>query len=258
MTRAQTVDVREDEAPTDRDRLAAHQVNRTLRTPGDRYSARIESTSSATLQARVMQAEVANLTEVFDKLAADGSIRRAAAVTVAARRRFVIGAGKSHAYANLLAADLSAALAQVSLVDDSTVSLLDLLSDVRESDVLIAFSFRRYRRSTLETAELFARAGGTVVAITDDATTPLGRLAAVCVEVGTDSASYADSPTAVAATVHVLATLASASAKGARRRFADRDRISASLGLYIDDPVPEAFTGDPAGPPDVDGTGCAR
>ena len=217
------------------DARARHEANRTLRSPGARYHARMESTSSAALQTRLIAAELENLAEVLDRLATDGSVRRAAAITVAARRRFVIGAGKSHAYANLLASDLSAAVAQVSLVDDSTMSTLDLLSDVRETDVLIAFSFRRYRRSTVEVAAGFHAAGGRVVAITDDASAPLARYADEVVEVATDSASYADSPTAVAATIHLLSTLTTASAKGAKRRFADRDRISATLGLYLDE-----------------------
>ncbi len=221
--------------------LARHAANKSLRTPGDRYQARMESTSSATLQARLIQSELDNLAEVFERLTVDGSVRRAAAVAVAARRRFVIGAGKSHAYANLLASDLSAAVAQVNLVDDSTMSTLDLLSDVRETDVLIAFSFRRYRRTTVEVARQFVAAGGKVVAITDAADAPLARYATECVEVVTDSASYADSPTAVAATIHLLSTLTTASAKGARRRFADRDRISGALGLYLDDPTEQAL-----------------
>ncbi|MFT4110798.1 MurR/RpiR family transcriptional regulator [Propionicimonas sp.] len=218
---------------------ARHEANRSLRSPADRYRARMESTSSATLQARLISSELENLAEVFERLSAGGSVRRAAALTVAARRRFVVGAGKSHAYANLLASDLSTAVAQVSLVDDSTVSTLDLLSDVRETDVLIAFSFRRYRRSTVEVAREFHAAGGKVVAVTDDATAPIARHADEVVEVATDSESYADSPTAVAAAIHLLSTLTTASAKGARRRFADRDRISAALGLYLDE------TGEP-------------
>ena len=97
---------------------ARHEANRSLRTPGARYRARMESTSSAALQARLVASELDNLAEVLERLSTDGSVRRAAAITVAARRRFVVGAGKSHAYANLLASDLSAAMAQVSLVDD--------------------------------------------------------------------------------------------------------------------------------------------
>ncbi len=217
------------------DHASRHAQNRTLRTPSQRYRARMQSTSSAQLQTRLVQAELDNLSEVLEQLTAEGSVRRAAATIVAARRRFVIGAGKSHAYASLLAADLSAGLAQVSQVDDSTMSTLDLLSDVRESDVLIAFSFRRYRRTTVEVVDLFAQAGGRVVVITDAADAPVCRAADERVVVATDSASYADSPTAVAATIHLLSTLTTASAKGARRRFADRDRISADLGLYLDD-----------------------
>lgn len=215
--------------------LAKHAANKTLRTPGDRFRAHMQSQTSANLATKLIRSELDNLAEVFERLNTDGSVRRAAALTVAARRRFVIGAGKSHAYANLLASDLSAAVAQVSLVDDSTMSTLDLLSDVRESDVLIAFSFRRYRRTTVEVARQFLDAGGTVIAITDAADSPLGLFASECVEVCTDSTSYADSPTAVAATIHLLATLTTASAKGARRRFAERDRISAALGLYLND-----------------------
>lgn len=212
-----------------------HETNRELRSPDARYRARMESTSSATLQARLMASELSNLTEAFERISADGAVRRSAALTVKARRRFVIGSGKSHAYATLLASDLSTALAQVNLVDDSSTSLLDLLSDVRESDVLIAFSFRRYRRSTVEATEQFRAAGGTVVAITDEPDAPLAGHAHEVVEVATDSESYADSPTAVAATSHLLATLATASAKGARRRFADRDRIGDALELYLED-----------------------
>jgi len=39
----------------------------------------------------------------------------------------------------------------------------------------------------------------------------------------------------VAAVVHVLATLTTASAKGARRRLGERDRLNTDLGLYVVD-----------------------
>jgi hypothetical protein len=46
----------------------------------------------------------------------------------------------------------------------------------------------------------------------------------------TDSASYADSPTA-AAVARILATLATASAKGARRRMEKREHLTRILQL---------------------------
>lgn len=206
-----------------------------LRSPGERFGARLQgNSSSAALQARIMEREAQNLHEAFDQLSAEGSVVRAASVIVAARRRILAGAGKSFAYANLLAADLSAGLSQVTLVDGSTVRALDVLADIRGTDVLVAFSLRRYRRDTISLGTEFARRGGQLVVVTDDAGSPLCSAATVSVVVPTGSASFADSPTAVAAATHLLGTLTTASSKGARRRLAERDRISSALELYVD------------------------
>jgi DNA-binding MurR/RpiR family transcriptional regulator len=209
--------------------------NRQLTTPDERFGARLQrrSTANALLQQVIVQ-ETANLTATLERLQDDGSLERAARRIVAAKRRFVTGGSKSWSYASLLATDLSASMANVTLIDGTVVRAVDVLSDVRPGDVLVAFSLRRYARSTIAAAEEFATAGGTVVGITDDAASAVARVADVAVVVSTDSASYADSPTAVAAVVHILATLAAASAKGARRRLARRDVLTARLGVYAD------------------------
>ena len=210
-------------------------MNRRLTTPDERYGARLQRRSTATaLLQQVIAQETMNLTATLDRLQADGSLEQAARRIVAAKRRFVTGGSKSWSYASLLATDLSASMANVRLIDGTVVRAVDVLSDVRPGDVLVAFSLRRYARSTIAIAEEFAAAGGTVVGITDDAQSAVAQVAEVSVVVGTDSASYADSPTAVAAVVHILATLAAASAKGARRRLARRDVLTARLGVYAE------------------------
>jgi DNA-binding MurR/RpiR family transcriptional regulator len=210
-------------------------VNRRLTTPDERYGARLQRRSTATaLLQQVVAQETANLAATLERLQADGSLEQAARRIVAGKRRFVTGGSKSWSYASLLATDLSASMANVILIDGTVVRAVDVLSDVRPGDMLVAFSLRRYARSTIAIAEEFAAAGGTVVGITDDAESPVARVAEVSVVVGTDSASYADSPTAVAAVVHILATLAAASAKGARRRLARRDVLTARLGVYAE------------------------
>lgn len=209
--------------------------NRRLSSPDERYGARLQRRSTATaLLKQVVAQETANLATTLDRLQADGSLEQAARRIVAAKRRFVTGGSKSWSYASLLATDLSASMANVALIDGTVVRTVDVLSDVRPGDVLVAFSLRRYARSTIAVAEEFAAAGGTVVGVTDDAGSAVARVADVAVVVSTDSASYADSPTAVAAVVHILATLAAASAKGARRRLARRDVLTARLGVYAD------------------------
>lgn len=207
--------------------------DRVLTSPGERYGARLRPRSSANaLLTRVIAQETSNLSEALRSLQQEGSLQAAAQAVVAARRRYVASAEKSWAYAALLATDLSASMAHVHLVDGNVVRPVDVLCDVRATDVLVAFSLRRYAGSTLAIAEEFRAAGGSVVGITDAADSPLAEIANVPVVVSTSSASYADSPTAVAAVVHILATLSAASAKGARRRLARRDEVARRLDSY--------------------------
>ncbi|GAB3711446.1 MurR/RpiR family transcriptional regulator [Nocardiopsis nanhaiensis] len=214
---------------------AGHAENRSLRSQGERFRARLQRPSSAeALQRRLIEQETRHLREALHRVEEDGSVAGAAALIVAARRRFITGTGKSFAYASLLATDLAAGLSNTTLIDGAVVRPLDILGEVRSSDVLVAVSMRRYRRDTVSFAEHFASEGGTVVGITDDPGAPLAATASETIVATTDSASYADSPTAVAAVVHLLTTLTTASSKGARRRLAERDRISRTLDTYLE------------------------
>ena len=226
--------------------------DRTLVSPQERYGERIRTNVSAeALQARVIEAETRSLAQNFDELARTGAVPHAAALMLGARRRYIGGQGKAAAYAQLLGADLSATLSNVFLVDDRTLTPLTVLTDVRTSDVLVVFSMRRYREETVRFGELFREAGGELVVITDSEDAPLASTASALIRVHTGSASYADSPTSVAAVCHLLSTLTTASAKGARRRLAIRDRFGADLGLYHPDSTPRPDD-SPEGPLDED------
>ncbi|HEY9291613.1 MAG TPA: SIS domain-containing protein, partial [Microlunatus sp.] len=211
--------------PDDRDRL--------LVSPHQRYGERLRTNLSAEgVQARIIEAETRSLARTFENLTASGAVPRAATIMLGARRRYLAGEGKSAAYADLLNADLGATLSNVFLVDGRALTALTVLTDVRASDVLVLFSLRRYRGETVRLGRLFHRAGGQLVVVTDSQDAPLAGIADALIVVNTGSASYADSPTAVAAVCHLLSTLTTASAKGARRRLSMRDEIGATLDLY--------------------------
>lgn len=198
--------------------------------PSGRYGARLGRASTAeALQERLIAQELATLDGSLRGVRDDGSLVRAAQLVVAARRRIVTGAGKSYPLAHLLSLDLATALSQVSVLDAASGRGVDQLSDVRDSDVLIAIGLRRYRRETIALAEVFAERGGTVVALTDAIDSPLAAPAAATVVVDTASASHVISATAVVSAGHLLTTLSAASAKGARRRLAQREEILARL-----------------------------
>jgi len=207
--------------------------DRSLVSPGERYGDRFRMNISAeALQTRVIEAETRALALTFEELSRSGDVPRAAALILGARRRYVTGRGKAAAYAELLGADLGATLSNVFLVDGRALTPLTVLTDVRATDVLVAFTMRRYREETVRFGELFHEAGGQLLLITDSADAPLTDIATTVIHVHTHSASYADSPTAVAAACHLLSTLTTASAKGARRRLTVRDELASALHLY--------------------------
>lgn len=207
--------------------------NPELNSPHERFDARLQRRSSAVLKTRLLAAETDSLKTAVQTLAADVSIERASAHIVKARRRFIYGAAKSFGYAALMANDMNASLTHVHLINGTVTSILDVLSDVRSTDVMVVFSMRRYRREVVETATRFKEAGGVLIVITDSPNAPLASVADEMVLVQTSSASYTDSSVAVVLVLHLLSTLTAASAKGARRRLQERDRLSNELNLYI-------------------------
>ena len=200
----------------------------------ERAAERAHRRSASVLKQQVLEQERQHFDRTLVWAKDDAALERVAALVVSARRRFVLGAARSFTYASLLAADLSASLANVTLIDGTIVRPLDVLSDVRDSDVMIAVSFARYRKYTVDFAAPFAEAGGTLVVITDSPDAPLVSHATESIIVDAANGAPADSPVAVALVIHVLATLTTASAKGAGRRQLERDRLADTLGLYMD------------------------
>ena len=203
-------------------------------TPAERFDRNVQRRSARVLKQRVLEQQRAEFGAVLAWAAEHDAIERAAARLVSARRRFLIGYGKSLGYASLLAADLSAGLSGVHLVDGAALRVLDVLGDVRQGDVMLAVSMRRYRRETVEAAAAYVRHGGELVLVTDAADAPLTGVAATSIVIGAGSASFATSPTPVVLALHLLATLTIASSKGAGRRLRERDALAAELGLYAD------------------------
>ncbi|AEV83226.1 transcriptional regulator [Actinoplanes sp. SE50] len=204
-------------------------------TPAERFDRNVQRRSAQVLKQRVLEQQRAEFDRALQWAAEHDAIERAAALIVSARRRFLVGNGKSLSYASLLASDLSAGLSGVHLVDGAALRPLDVLSDIRQGDLLIAVSLERYRRETVEVATAYVRHGGDLVLITDAEDAPLAGLATARIVVGTGSASYVNSPTSTVLALHLLATLTIASSKGAGRRLRERDALAAELDLHVEE-----------------------
>lgn len=221
-----------------RDRAAAETGTR-LSAPNLRFTRRDEhgggGGESRPFLGRLLAREQENLAHTADNLQRSGAFELAAAAVLAGRRRYVVGDQKSAGYAALFASDLSAALPHVTLVAPSSKAVVDELADVRSTDVLIAYCFRRYSRLTLAVAREVRSVGGCVVGITDHPDGPMAQVSDHVLVVDTRSEAHTDSPTTVVAVGHSLAALASAGAKGAGRRRERRTALAHALDVYAAD-----------------------
>lgn len=213
-------------------------------TPSLRYDDRIRSRSSAeVLRKQLVSAERVNILTALQGIEEDPAVLAAAVGLVAARRRTVIGVGRSHIHAELFSHSLRAALGTIALLGADLEESIDVLTDFGPKDSLVAFSFRRYRGHTVAVAELAAHAGSNVIAITDDAASPIAQFASTVIVVPTAGGSHLDSPTSITLVGHVVSTLASARAKGAQRRLRTREVLEERLLDYIARPAEEGHDG---------------
>jgi DNA-binding MurR/RpiR family transcriptional regulator len=210
-------------------------VSPQLGTPSERFDRNVQRRSASVLKQRVLEQQRGDFLAALASAANEDAIERATASIVSARRRFVLGTGKSYSFASLLATDLSAGLSGVTLLDGGGSSVLDTLTDIRGGDILIAISLSRYRKETVDRAQSYVKRGGSLILITDADSAPLASLATERIVIGADSASFANSPTSVVLALHLLATLSISSSKGAGRRLRERDLLASELGLYHQD-----------------------
>jgi DNA-binding MurR/RpiR family transcriptional regulator len=216
-------------------RLVRAEIDRGLRTPDARYSARLAGkphNQPVPLLDRIAEQDCANVTSTLRRLAASGSLERAAEALLRSRRVFLVADRKSYAYAHLLGTDLQSFMRKVVVIDGLVNRPAEVLSDVTADDAALCFSFRRYAATTLRTARFLRAAGAAVIGITDDAGSAMAEISDISLVVETTSESFVDSPTAVASAVHALVTVAATRSRGTRSRLADRDQIARTLGVY--------------------------
>lgn len=219
-------DVRRQAARENGTRLARHELRYTFRGDG------VASRDRAGLE-RTLRREQENLADTLRSLQRAGALELAARAVLSSRRRWVFGDLKSRGYAHLFAADLTAALSQVALVDPTAAAVAAALGDAHHLDSLTVFCFRRYSRLTVRVAEQFAAQGATVVAVTDSDESPVSAYADHVLRVVTRSDTDAHSPTAVTAIGHALAALVAAGAKGAARRSRQGQDLALAMDWYV-------------------------
>jgi len=126
-----------------------------------------------------------------EMLASD--LDRATALLVDAKKRIICVGGRFSGYlAGMLRAHLVQLHANTHLAGSAATDLADLAADVGANDVVVAFDYRRYQRSTIDFVEQTAEQGAQVILFTDPWHSPLAAVADIVFTARVETASPFD------------------------------------------------------------------
>ena len=125
---------------------------------------------------RVMLEDAASVRATAEDLDPD-TLRAAVDLLLGARRVYVFGARGSYGLAVILAIGLRLLLADARLLSQTSGDLPDQLLDMTADDVLVAISFRRVDRATVDVLKHVTRLGAVSLGIGDHLSGPLARTA---------------------------------------------------------------------------------
>jgi DNA-binding MurR/RpiR family transcriptional regulator len=146
---------------------------------------------------------------------------------------FALGHRTEYGVAHHFAQTLSLLGNRVAHLDAAGGTGIDLLASAGQGDAVLAVGIQPYSRSTVETAQLAARRGVAVVAITDSRVSPLARVARESIVVTASSHSFFPSMVPALAAAEILAALVAAgSGTNVEAAVKDVQKVLSSLEVY--------------------------
>lgn len=162
-----------------------------------------------------------------------GKLKAAADAIVEAKKTYVLGVGIAHAYARNFAYLADMALDTVVAIPRDGSLPIDDLARAEEGDVLLAMTFKPFRREVLEAVAHAKAQGVTVIGISDSPASPLMSAAEHAFLIATDTPQFFTSTVALAAFLETLMAFVIADAKP--QVIANIEAFHArreSLGIY--------------------------
>lgn len=122
-----------------------------------------------------------------------------------AERIYILGVRSSAPLASFLGFYLNLIFENVRLVHTTSVSeMFEQIVNAKNGDVVIGISFPRYSKRTSKAMEFAGNQGATVIALTDNETSPLAVCSKYCLFARSDMASFVDSLVAPLSVINAL------------------------------------------------------
>jgi len=160
----------------------------------------------AELVSLVFETEVHNLRETEKGLEIDNILKIAECI-IKAGRKYIVGLRASSGCAYLLGRFLTQILPNVITILDGDSRLFEGLRNIGKEDILVAISYPRYTKVTLEAVQFAIDRNATTVTITDSALSPSAQLSKYALIALSNSCNFANSYIGCLSLINLLVTL---------------------------------------------------
>jgi len=146
--------------------------------------------------------DIKNIQQTMQQLNID-DFERAASYILQAKRIYIIANRSAHSLGSFLQYYFNLLFDKSQLIH-TTESAFDNIHDVNKEDVVIAISYARYTKSTLDVASYAREKGATIIALTDNLNSPITAFANISLFASSDMKSFLDSFVAPLSVINTL------------------------------------------------------
>lgn len=162
----------------------------------------------------------------------EADLQRAVDLLVGAERVRVLGGVTAYSVAYYAAVTLERVRPRVALLDGRPFPTGPLL-EMEEGDVLLAFSFPPYARSTLSAIDAVKGRGASVIAVSDSPISPLRNRVDLLLPVAVSGIGTQNSLVGAMSVAGALVNGVASQAPGALERYSDTIRLLDAWGTYL-------------------------
>lgn len=152
----------------------------------------------------VMESDLSKIKQTMEEIDVE-MFHKAVEVLVNARKIYILGARSSAALAQFMGFYMNLLFKDVCMVGAaSTSEVFEQIMRIDEQDVMIALSFPRYSKRTVQAVQYAKSRGSNIVAITDSESSPINQYATHRLTARSDMASFVDSLVAPLSVINAL------------------------------------------------------
>ena len=206
-------------------------ISSSITVPSQRIAKQAKLESSADYINRHFKNAAHNLEEIFIQNSIQ-TFEQAADTIISSKHKYIAATRGNICLADYFILYLKQMVPHVTMTTTTTMSPIDHMCNISQTDCLILFSFPRYSLQDKVTAEMAHDAGASIIVITDKPSSELAQYATVLLTVPVDSNTFFNSMIAPQFVSEALLETISHKAKGIEKRLDTIDKYLSKLGNY--------------------------